>query len=108
MSQSDQRNNLKLLLVGLFLLFAPALFVVVTLEFLILTGDLVLSDISLLDFIELYLIDLVLFAVVGYGIYRLTLWVVANRLPETLDGQELRGADSEPADGRDSSGDESR
>ncbi|WP_324664831.1 hypothetical protein [Haloarcula sediminis] len=107
MSQSGQRNNLTVLLVGLFLLFAPALFVVATLEFLILSGDLVLSEITPVEFLELYLIDLVLFAGVGYGVYRLTLWVVANRLPAASD---VREADSAPDDAADpeASGDDSQ
>jgi len=108
MSQSGQRNTLVVLLVGLFLLFAPALFVVATLEFLILSGDLVLSEISPLEFLELYIIDLALFAGVGYGIYRLTLWVVTNRLPESFDTQALRTGESpsEDATDREPSGDE--
>lgn len=67
------------------ILFAPALFVVATLEFLILSGDLALSEISLIEFLELYLIDLLLFVVLGYGVYRLTLWLIRDQLPEALD-----------------------
>lgn len=102
MSQSGQRNNLTILLIGLFLLFAPALFLVATLEFLILSGDLVLNEVSPLELLELYLIDLVLFAGVGYGIYRISLWIIANRLPESLDTRDLRTAESAPADATDS------
>ena len=85
MSVSPSQKRLALLVIGLVILFAPALFVVATLEFLILTGDLALSEISLLEFLELYLIDLVLFVLLGYGVYRLTLWMIKNQLPAALD-----------------------
>lgn len=79
MDPPESRNSVVVLLVGLFLLFAPALFVVITLEFLVLSGDITLSEITLLEFLELYLIDLVLLVGFGYTVYRLTLWVVENR-----------------------------
>jgi len=88
MPVSPPQKRIALLVIGLVILFAPALFLVATLEFLILSGDLALSEISLLEFVELYLIDLVLFVLLGYGVYRLTLWLIKNRLPEALDTVE--------------------
>ncbi|WP_424003831.1 hypothetical protein ACOZ4I_05520 [Haloarcula salina] len=85
MSSAESQRRIVILVIGLVILFAPALFVVATLEFLILTGDLALSQISLVDFLELYLIDLVLFVVIGYGVYRLTFWLIENPLPDALD-----------------------
>ncbi|AEM56400.1 hypothetical protein HISP_04025 [Haloarcula hispanica N601] len=85
MPVSPAQKRLAILVIGLVILFAPALFVVATLEFLILSGDLALSEISLLEFVELYLIDLVLFVLLGYGVYRLTFWLIENQLPEALD-----------------------
>jgi hypothetical protein len=82
---SPSQKRIALLVIGLVILFAPALFVVATLEFLILSGDLALNEISLLEFLELYLIDLVLFVVLGYGVYRLTFWLIQNQLPDMLD-----------------------
>jgi hypothetical protein len=88
MPVSPSQKRIALLVIGLVILFAPALFLVATLEFLILSGDLALSEISLLEFVELYLIDLVLFVLLGYGIYRLTFWLIKDQLPEALDTVE--------------------
>jgi hypothetical protein len=85
MPVSPSQKRLALLVIGLVILFAPALFVVATLEFLILSGDLALSDISLVEFLELYLIDLVLFVALGYGVYRVTFWLIETRLPDALE-----------------------
>ena len=85
MPVSPSQKRIALLVIGLVVLFAPALFVLATLEFLILSGDLALSEISLIKFLELYLIDLLLFVVLGYGVYRLTFWLIQSQLPDALD-----------------------
>jgi hypothetical protein len=85
MPAAPSQKRIALLVIGLVILFAPALFVVATLEFLILSGDLALSEISLLEFLELYLIDLLLFVVLGYGVYRLTFRLIKNQLPDALE-----------------------
>ncbi|EMA29973.1 hypothetical protein [Haloarcula japonica] len=85
MPVSPSQKRIALLVIGLVILFAPALFVLATLEFLILSGNLALSEISLLEFVELYLIDLVLFVLLGYGVYRLTFWLIKDQLPDALD-----------------------
>ncbi|PSQ28389.1 hypothetical protein BRD03_03315 [Halobacteriales archaeon QS_9_68_17] len=95
MVSSDSWNRITVLLVGLLVLFAPALFVIITLEFLILTGEVALTEISLLEFLELYIIDLILLVGFGYGVYRLTLWVTDRPLRESVN--ELR-ADDGPVD----------
>ncbi|GCF12928.1 hypothetical protein Harman_08630 [Haloarcula mannanilytica] len=99
MSSADPQKWIVRLVIGLVVLFAPALFVVATLEFLILSGDLALNEISLIEFLELYLIDLVLFVVLGYGVYRLTFWLIENQLPDALDTI----AETEAADATDES-----
>jgi len=98
MPVSPSQKRIALLVIGLVILFAPALFVLATLEFLILSGDLALSEISLLEFVELYLIDLVLFVLLGYGVYRLTFWLIQDQLPDaldTVDAAEAAGATDE-------------
>ncbi|AAV45100.1 hypothetical protein BDK61_3174 [Haloarcula quadrata] len=98
MSVSPSQKRVALLVIGLVVLFAPALFVLATLEFLILSGNLALNEISLLEFVELYLIDLVLFVLLGYGVYRLTFWLIQDQLPDaldTVDGTEAAGATDE-------------
>lgn len=95
MPVSPSQKRIALLVIGLVVLFAPALFVLATLEFLILSGDLALSEISLIKFLELYLIDLLLFVVLGYGVYRLTFWLIQSQLPDALDTiDETEGSDT--------------
>jgi len=94
MPVSPSQKRIALLVIGLVILFAPALFVLATLEFLILSGNLALSEVSLLEFVELYLIDLVLFVLLGYGVYRLTFWLIQDQLPDalaTVDETEAAG-----------------
>ena len=102
MPVSPSQKRIALLVIGLVVLFAPALFVLATLEFLILSGNLALSEISLLEFVELYLIDLVLFVVLGYGVYRLTFWLIQNQLPDALDS--IDGAEAGATDEAETTG----
>jgi len=95
MASSDSRDRLGRLAIGLLVLLGPVLILVITLEVLILFGDLTLREISLVEFLELYIIDLGLFVGLAYGIYRLTLWLVERRLPESVDS--LEGRDIEAA-----------
>jgi len=102
MAPLGSRDRVVVLAIGLLVILAPALLLALTVGFLVLTGDLLLGRLTLLEFLELYIIDLVLFAVAGYGIYRLTLWTVGNRLPEsldTLDRLERRDANGGSNDG---------
>lgn len=85
MLSDDSRNRLVLLSYGLLIVLAPVVFLFLTLGFLTFTGDLVLSQLTLLEFVELYIIELVVVVAFGYGIYRLTLWVAESRLPVLLD-----------------------
>lgn len=85
MALSDLSDKLVVLAIGVLVLLAPALIVLLTISFLTVSGDLVLRNVSLLEFLELYLLDLVLFAAFAYGLYRLTLRFVTHRLPSSLD-----------------------
>jgi len=99
MSPLDSRDRVVVLAIALLVILAPALVLALTVGFLVLSGDLVLGRITLLEFLELYTIDLVLIAGVGYAIYRLTLWLVENRLPESLDVLEEDATDGDSNDG---------
>jgi hypothetical protein len=99
MSPVDSRDRIVVLVIALLVVLAPALLLALTVGFLVLSGDLVLGRITLLEFLELYIIDLVLIAGVGYAVYRLTLWLVKNRLPESLDVLEEDGTDGGSIDG---------
>ncbi|NLV08709.1 hypothetical protein ACAH01_02510 [Halomicrobium sp. HM KBTZ05] len=85
MGSDGGRSNLKTIALGLAVLFVPALIIVATLEFLILTGDLVLNELTPLQLVELYLIDLVLFAGGAYLLYRLLLYSIGGPLGGTDD-----------------------
>lgn len=76
MRSSETRERLALMAIGVLVLLGPVLMLFVTLEVLILFGDLELSQLTLVEVLELYAIDLVLFVGLAYGIYRLTLWLV--------------------------------
>ena len=102
MLPSNSRDRLVLLVAGLLVLFGPVLILAFTLGALAFFGEPALSRLTPVEFLELYLIDLALFAGFGYGIYRLTLWLVEDRLPASLDAiesQEVAGTpdgESEP------------
>lgn len=88
MDSPDSSSRLTALAIGLLVLLAPALIIFLTLSFLTYTGDVLVSSLTLVEFVELYLIDLVLFAAFAYGLYRLTLALVQRQLPASLDALE--------------------
>lgn len=86
------------------MILAPALLLALALAvgFLSPIGDLVVGRVTPLEFLELSIIELLLFVGAGYGIHRLTLWTVEDRLPESLDGLESRDVEEISNDGSDS------
>lgn len=98
MKPTDSRERLVLFAIGLLILLGPVLILAVTLEILILFGDLELSQITLVEFIELYIIDLVLFSGLAYGIYRLILWLIEHQLPKSIDTLESQDTAVHPDD----------
>lgn len=103
MAPPDSQDRVVVLVIALLVILAPALLLALTVGFLVLTGDLVLGRVTPLEFLELYIIDLILVAGVGYAVYRLTLWLVENQLPESLDVLERDAADGGPNDGSEGS-----
>jgi hypothetical protein len=93
----ESRDRLVLIAIGFLVLLAPALILVITLGTLVLFGDLALGRLTPVEFLELYLIDLVLFFVLAYGVYRLTLWLVKRQVPVTLESLDSREA-TDPSD----------
>lgn len=89
----DSQNRIVFLVLGLLVLLAPVVLLILTLGFLVITGDLVLGRVTPLEFLELYVIDLTVILVVGYAVYRLTLWLVAHRLPASLDALDEAAPD---------------
>jgi hypothetical protein len=86
---SDENGvSLRTIALGLAVLFVPALIIVATLEFLFLTGNLVLDELTPLELVELYLIDLVLFAGGAYLLYRLLLYAIGDPVDQSGDDRE--------------------
>lgn len=88
MLSPDSRDQFVLLLVGIFVLLAPVLIIALTLGALVIFADLVLGRITPVELLELYILDLLLFVVLAYGVYRVTLWMVVHRVPASLDAIE--------------------
>lgn len=88
MRSEQSRSRLVLLAYGVLLILAPVVMLAATLGFLVVSGNLVLGRVTPLEFIELYVIELLIFATFGYGLYRLTIWVAEHRLPALLDALE--------------------
>jgi hypothetical protein len=84
--------------IGLLLIFTPAILLILSFAVLSLTTEIALDQITPLVFVELYLLDLLLFVAFGYGVYRVTIWVVTNRLPDSLDAIESDDADQDRRD----------
>jgi len=98
MAPSRPRDRLALLATGLFVLVGPVLVLASTLGVLVLFGDLALGRVTPIEFLELYVLEVLLFAGFGYGVYRLTLWMVQRQVPRVLDAIERDDAGA-PDDG---------
>jgi hypothetical protein len=83
----------KLVVISILLVFTPVVLLVITLGFLVTAQGLDPAEISVLELIELYLIELALFAAFGYLLYRLLIHSVENHLPQIIDRLE---GDEEP------------
>ena len=101
MDRSSSCHRTVLLAIGLLVLFTPVLLLVITLWFLSLTGDLLLGKITLLELLELYVLDLLLVAGIAFAIYRLMVRLVEHQLPASLDALETDGADETDTSGTD-------
>lgn len=85
MLPADSRDRLVVLAIGLAIIFAPVVLIVLTVGFLSITGELVVGNITPLEFVELYLIDLIVFVGLGYGVYRLARRLAADERSEPND-----------------------
>ncbi len=94
MAPTGSRDRLVLLVTGLLLVLGPAVILVLTLGVLALFGAVVFNQITLVEFLELYLLELALFIGLSYGIYRLTLWLIQTQVPDAPGGLDTR----EPTD----------
>jgi hypothetical protein len=85
MALSDLSDKALVAIIGLLVLLAPALLLGLTLVFLAYIGDTFVQGLSLLEILELYLIELVVVVVFGYGVYKLTKYLVIHQLPASLE-----------------------
>lgn len=106
MLSAGSRRRLALILIGLLLVLAPLAILGATFVFLKITGNLVLGRVTTLEFLELYLIDLVIVVSFGYGLYRLLMWLGQHRLPDLLDTLETGADPDERSDPPDLDGDD--
>lgn len=94
MLSPDTRDRLTLLTIGLLVVLGPVLILGFTLGVLVLFGELAIGQLTPIEFLELYVIELLLFVAFAYAIYRLTLWTVINKVPATLDSLHTTDTDS--------------
>jgi hypothetical protein len=80
--------------VGVLVLLSPAVILLITLEFLVLSGDLVVGRVTPLELLELYLLDLAVLVGFAYLVYRL----VRGALPRGLSASREANADDEADD----------
>lgn len=79
------KNRTILLLVGLLVVLAPVVILAITFSFLTFAAGLEQGEISTIEIVELYAIELVLLTAFAYLVYRLTLYIVEEHLPGALD-----------------------
>lgn len=85
MGSRESYHRFVVIAISILVIFTPIVILGLTIGFLLLTEDLRLGRLSLLEYLELYIIDLIVVSAVAYGIYRLTLRLVEDQLPASLD-----------------------
>lgn len=89
------KDTFTILLTGLLILFGPVVILAGTITFLTFAQGYDSSEISTVELVELYVLELVLVVVFGYVVYRLTLYMVEQRLPGSLTAIERQSQDAE-------------
>jgi hypothetical protein len=89
--EDGDADRVQTLLIALLVLFAPAAILALTLAFLSYTGNLLLGRLTLLELLELYLIDLLLLSGAGYLLYRLLGRAIGDPVPDSLDEADENG-----------------
>lgn len=89
------KDQFTILMTGLLVLFGPVVILGGTIAFLTFAQGYDRSEISIIELAELYVIEFVLVVVFGYLVYRLTLYMVEQRLPASLDAIERQSPEAE-------------
>lgn len=88
MPADSRPDRLWLLVTGLLVIAMPALTLVVAYVALTVTRSVVVGRITLVDAVELYLVEAAAFAAFSYLLYRLTLYTVRTGDRVAVDGVE--------------------
>lgn len=89
MASDEFRRKFVTMAILLLVIFATLVIIGTALMFLVLTGDLVRSEVSPIEFLELYAIELILVAAFTFGLFRLTQYMVHEHLPPSeAEGDE--------------------
>lgn len=96
MPSSDARHRLVLVATALLVILGPVLIIFATLSMLSLFGDLVFSRVSFVEFLELYIVDLILFGGFAFLLYQLMLYLMEDQLPTALTELDAEEADDAP------------
>jgi hypothetical protein len=91
----DSLHRFTIIAIGLLIIFTPVAILAITVGFFFLTEDLRVGDVTLLEFLEVYILDLAVFALAAYVIYRLALKLIDEQLPESLDQLDTSSTDDE-------------
>ncbi|GAA0238940.1 hypothetical protein ACFFQF_28805 [Haladaptatus pallidirubidus] len=84
-----------LVIIGLLVLFIPVILLVIMVGFLSLAQGIVLAELSVVEIIELYLLEVLVFASFAYLLYRLLLTAIEKRLPGALNALETSNKTSD-------------
>lgn len=85
-----------ILVIGIMLLFTPVFILVVTLGFLVVAHGLVLGELSTIELVELYLLELLLLGGFALLLYRVVSTALERHLSAALDELEHSDRDGEP------------
>lgn len=88
MESPEIPDRLVLLLIALLVLFSPVVILGLTVLFLQWTGDLLIGELTLVEYLELYILELLIFVGFSYALYRLVRVLVVYKLPDAIEGIE--------------------
>ena len=81
-------------MVSFLLLFVPAVFLMVTLLILIIGRNILVSDLTLVRILELYLVKVALFTVLLFVLYYMLKNISEQQIPGILDASDRRKYDA--------------
>jgi len=104
MDTSDIPDRLVVAVIALVVVLTPVVILALTLSLLTATTTIPTGELTPVVLLELYLLELVVLVAVGYFLYRLSLRLASEELPDSLDAlaeSESSGESEEGSDRRD-------